>query len=320
MITYKDLKKNTGRLAVGYASIGHYKPIDTTPKISNIPVGYFSIGNRPEVIINKQLGESRDTIVADIIQEWIYDNGFDKDEYDADPKKFDLQIAMGKHPDRHNIKLNRQGDDLEAYYHSFNAYKKRNDFGLYTSDSRPLNRHLINHHLQDNYEEDNFLKNHVDIIDKHLDNYSNPAPRTFHVYTGVGDTLNIAHIREVNARQQSNTDRMYLPAYTSTSLDPTKAEEFTNNYRKTDENDVPILSKPHREIIRFEIGRGSTHGTYLGSTGFDGGDGHEHEFLLHRGTHIQFLGKPRVYPILSSGIGNVIVHDARIIKQVRKPL
>ena len=63
MKTFKEFQKNSGKLVAGYASIGHYRSIDIPEhpdNLDNIPVGYFSIGNRPEVIIKNQL------------KEWIY--------------------------------------------------------------------------------------------------------------------------------------------------------------------------------------------------------------------------------------------------------
>ena len=317
MKTFKEFTNNSEKLVAGYASIGHYRPLDIPEKFpTNTPVGYFSIGNRPEVIIKNQLKETRDTEVANIIQEWIYDHGFDMDDYEKDPHKIDLQIAMANHPDPHRIKLNRHSDDLEAYYHSFNHDDKRDDFGLYTFDSRAINKHLIAHHLRESYTPNDTLARHANTIDGHLDTYSNPAPKDFHVYTGVGDSLDIKKIRD----NPENGNRMYLPAYTSTSIDPTIAEQFTKNSRNLDFYGAPIRKKPYREIVRLHIPRGSTHGTYLGSTGYDGGDGHEYEYLMHRGSHIEFQGKPRIYPILSYGVGNIIVHDAKIIKQTRIPL
>ena len=305
MKTFKEFQKNSGKLVAGYASIGHYRSIDIPEKNDNtIPIGYFSIGNRPEVIIKNQL------------KEWIYDKGFDKDEYEADPQKFALDMAMNERPDKNGRNLINQDARLEDYYHRYNQYAKKNAFIIYTSDSRIVNTHLIKHHTEDLYADHPKLAEHIGIIDTHLDNYTKPAPVDFHVYSGIGDSLHVHHIR------QNNSDRLYLPAYTSTSLEPTVAEQFTLNHARYDDDGNPRsrIKKPYREIIRFHIPKDSEHGTYLGSTGYDGGNGHEYEFLLHRGTHIQFLGKPRIYPMHTSEDSPILVHDAKIIKHVRLPI
>ena len=314
MKTFKEFQKDSGKLVAGYASIGHYKNIDIPEHPDNLPIGYFSIGNRPEVIIKNQL------------KEWIYDKGFDKDDYEANPQKFALPMAMNEHPDRDGSKLNKLDGRLEDYYHQDNYHTKKNAFNIYSYDSHAVNKHLIDRHIDSYHSNDEKLAEHIGIIDTHLDNYTKPAPVDFHVYSGIGDSLHVHHIR------QNNSDRLYLPAYTSTSLEPTVAEQFTLNHARYDDDGNPRsrVKKPYREIIRFHIPKDSEHGTYLGSTGYDGGNGHEYEFLrgngheyeflLHRGTHIQFLGKPRIYPMHTSEDSPIIVHDAKIIKHVRSPI
>ncbi len=253
------------------------------------------------------------------LSEWIYDQGFNKDELERDPRKIKLAIAMFQHPDEDKEILDSLHEDLEDHYHPNNKFIKQNHFGDYTGDSSAINNFLIDHHYNSKnnplFFNEAYKTRTINALDKNMDKYSFESPSSFHVYTGIGPGLNVDNHRN------TRSDRLYLPAYTSASLEPTMAESFTNN-KISPQNS----KKPYREIIRLHIPKGSRYGTYLGSAGFInlgsfGQREHEHEFLIHRGTHIQFIGKPRVYPLPNySEEDNTLVHDARIIRQVRKPL
>lgn len=276
---------------------------------NNLPVGYFSIGKRPEIIIkypiNKQLAE------------WIYDRGYSKSEYERDPIKFmgfGLPNNNNDQPQDHIAKLDTLNRLLERHYHpGTQRTAKQYKFHTYTgSGSYFINHLLIAKHLGIPYDKDledafteDKVKEKLDFTDESMEKYKKPAPSSFYVYTGVGAGLNIDKHRE------NRSNRMYLPAFTSTSLDPNVAKGFS--VRNDDKR-----QKEHREVVRLHIPEGSTHGTYLGSAGLGSTTEHEHEFLLDRGHIIQFIGEPRFTP---APFGDkVLVHDAKIIRQIKKPI
>jgi len=285
--TYKQLKNN---LPVGYGSIGNREhiPIENN---DNIPIGYGSISNRPQIDMNKT------------INEWAYDNAIPHSEYEKDPEKF----AHVTHEDPDAWGFYGMEDELNKHYGNHND-QKRTDFYHYTNGSFLLNRNLIKLHKQEEPEYNSFISSHDDIrklaslTDKTLDKYSNPAPKDFHVYTGIGPSLHIHDHRE------NVGDRMLFPAYTSTSLHP----PVTTDFAKLGKNPI----KKYGEIVRIHIPKDSTYGSYLGPTGLHH---NEFEYLLHRGTLLHFMGSPRIVKFRNS-INPLMIHDAKIIKQIRNPL
>ena len=193
MITYKDLKKNTGKLAVGYASIGNRKDIDVSAERSEtLPVGFFSIGNRPEVIIKKQLSE------------WIYDKGPSVSEFERRPlKDFDSINQPESIPPEAKEQHTQLSNSLEDHYHSkYEKAEKKRAFSRYCgSGSYYINSFLIARHLGEPYDKEgdheyngfgeHNVRQMIQDLDHHMSVYKKPAPQDFHVYTGVGSTLHI---------------------------------------------------------------------------------------------------------------------------------
>ncbi len=307
MKSFKEFTKNIKPLVAGYASngttFGHYKDIDTdSDNLDDIPVGHFSISNRPEVIIDNNLGES--------IQESIYDLSPSLSEFEKEPYKFNYRYNKDPYLEN-SIKAVGLNTTLEDHYHSgFNKERKHDDFSEYTNGSGGINTFLIDRHLGKPDDDDyvHYKVNTIRALDDHFNNYSKPAPKDFHVYTGVGGKLDIHSLR------QNRSNRLYLPAYTSTSIKAQVASTFASRYSFDVNGNVP--TKKYREVVRLHIPEGSNHGIYLGSTGLNMLGGHEHEFLIDRGHIIQFMGEPR----MSNNGDNVLVHDAKIIRQVKKPI
>ncbi len=299
MKTFKEFQKNSGKLVAGYASIGHYKNIDIPEELpKDIPIGYFSIGNRPEVIIKNQLKES------------IYDLSPSLSEFEKQPEKFNLVRFNDPYLINHR-KAMELDPRLEEHYHSgFIKERKHQDFSDYTNGSGGINKVLIHRHLgiplEDEYNRFNVKA--IQELDKHFSNYTKPAPEDFHVYTGVGGGL------DINILRNNRSNRLYLPAYTSTSIRAQTASTFASRYSSNALDNSP--AKKYREVVRLHIPQGSTHGIYLGSTGLSMLGGHEHEFLIDRGHIVQFMGEPR----MSNNGDNVLVHDAKIIRQIKKPV
>ncbi len=295
MKTFKEFQKDTNTLSE-----------NINP--DNLPVGYFSVGKRPEIIIKYPLNKQ--------LSEWIYDRGYSKSEYERDPIKFFSFVSdtNDDQPQDHIHNMDILNRSLERHYHpGTQRTAKQYKFHVYTgSGSYFINHLLIARHLGNPYDKeygDTFsedkVKEKLDFTDEAMEKYKKPAPHSFHIYTGVGAGLNI------DKHRNNRSDRMYLPAFTSTSLDPNIAKAFSvRNDNK--------LEKDHREVVRLHIPEGSTHGTYLGSAGLGSTTEHEHEFLLDRGHIIQFMGEPRYTPSYQGD--KILVHDAKIIRQVKKPI
>ena len=110
-----------------------------------------------------------------------------------------------------------------------------------------------------------------------------PAPHSFHVYTGLrGDPFKKRKLFGVHLLGKSPEGHLkaHLPAFTSASLSPQIALNFSNweeNYGAT-----------KRHILKIHIPKGSKHGAYV-----DHMSGHgEHEFLLDKGKNIRIHPKP----------------------------
>lgn len=190
--------------------------------------------------------------------------------------------------------------------------QKTKDFNQYTTDSLHINRSLLHLHARgiDPSDHENAL-NHlihrtpnalrpaealaeIPKLDAALKTHTIPAHETFHVYSGVSKDFNISKLRE-------NNEKVHLPAYTSTSLDPKVAASFASG-----------LGKDHREMLRIKIPKESQHGTFIGSAT---SNDQEHEFLLHRGKTIKFDGPPKIFKD-KNGHGwprNYLVHTAEIV-------
>lgn len=258
-------------------------------------IGYFSIGNHPNI--------------GNYLQESIYDLSPSLSEYEREPEYFKGFYTAKMMEPYYDIKpkVAALNNELEDHYHSgFDKQGKSDAFMDYSVGSGDLNKFLIYHHLKKTTP--NQIKsysNYVRTMDNNIDNYTKPAPKDFHVYTGVGPDLDIL------SHRNNRSNRLYLPAFTSTSLQPSTAAMFSGRF-----SDHGGEDKKYREVVRLHIPQGSTHGTYLGSTGLNNSLGHEHEFLLHRGHVIQFIGEPRMSTLSSP----ILVHDAKIIRQIRKPI
>jgi hypothetical protein len=254
-------------------------------------VGYGSIGNRPQIDMNKP------------INEWAYDNAIPHSKYEKEPEKF----AHITHEDPDEWDFFEKENELNKHYDNNNE-QKRIDFYHYTNGSHLLNNNLIKLHKKESpvynlhISSYNDIRKLADLTDKTLDKYSTPSPRDFHVYTGIGPSLHINYHRE------NEGNKMLFPAYTSTSLHPHVTEDFAELGEK------PI--KKYGEIVRIHIPKNSIYGTYLGAAGLHR---NEYEYLLHRGTLLNFTGEPRIVKFRNS-IKPLMVHDARIINQSRAPL
>lgn len=135
-----------------------------------------------------------------------------------------------------------------------------------------------------------------------LSNMIKKAPklhRDINVYTGVGASFDIQKHRE------AGNDKIHLPAFTSTSLDPKIAHDFSTKF---DSDYREIKDMP--EMVRIKLPAGSKHGMYIGPAGISG----EREYLLHHGKTLKFKGAPRVihWGTFGGEPKHVLIHDAEI--------
>ncbi len=257
-----------------------------------LPIGYGNISNRNPFGYN--------------INEWVYDTGISRDEYEQHKRFF----ANHFHYDG-NINRKQESElngELEHHYHGpYNHEQKKEDFSLYTGmASHSVNTLLIKAHQRLPYKSDIFSNQELYEIahanDDFMQHYMQKAPKDFHVYTGIGPDL------DIDSTRKTRSNRMFYPAFTSASINPKVALGFSTNQK------VKGPEKKYREVVRIHIPKNSTHGIYLGSTGLGNSTDHEGEFLINRRTIMQYMGEPRISRL---GINQdpVLVHDARIIKQ-----
>ncbi len=239
-----------------------------------------------------------------IITEWLFNKGMSLSEYARYPHKLDI----AKPNEEEHETANKLANDLDEHYNTpFHdpSYVGRKflAFSRYTVDSKSVNKGLIDAYKhKEPLELNPYAHREVTAIDKSFAGHIKPAPFDFHVYTGVGGELNVFHHRT------TKSDRMFFPAYTSTTPLPYIADKFSKK-----SPNKPDFS----EILRIHIPKGSEYGTHIGSAGEQS---NEAEFLLHRGTLLQYTHEPRIvrleHPYLKES-KLVMVHDARIIRQTR---
>lgn len=239
-----------------------------------------------------------------ILKEWLYNKAKPISEFIRKPSQLDI-TAPNEEESNISSKLSQ---DLDEHYNTpftdpSYVGRKFLAFSRYTVDSKHINKGLIDAYKHDEPLELNpYAHREVTAIDQALNAHIKPAPFDFHVYTGIGSGLNIMQHRE----NVSHT--MFFPAYTSTTPLPLIANKFSK--RSPDKPD-------YSEILRIHVPKGSEYGTHLGSAAELS---NEAEFLLHRGTILHYTDEPRIVKLkhpYSNEIKNVIVHNARIIRQTR---
>lgn len=143
---------------------------------------------------------------------------------------------------------------------------------------------------------------------------NHPANRGTHggffVYSGVGGDFHI------NKLKTQNQGLLHLPAFTSTSLDPSTARTFATDYGRNDEG-VFVRKKPIPEMMRIWIPHNFKKGIYMDTKRRDFGGIGEKEFILDKGTNLRVKGEPRVFRdrfhIFSEDQRHVLIHDAEIV-------
>lgn len=143
---------------------------------------------------------------------------------------------------------------------------------------------------------------------------NHPANRGTHggffVYSGVGGDFH------VNKLKTQNQGLLHLPAFTSTSLEPSIARGFATEHGRNEDGDL-VKKKPMPEMIRIWVPHNYKKGIYIDNNREDFVVAGEREFILDKGTNLRIKGGPRVFrdrrAIFHSDQKHVLIHDAEIV-------
>lgn len=156
--------------------------------------------------------------------------------------------------------LEKQHDDLSKRF-KFDA-KQKKQIKKYSNSSFPINASLIGHHHLGESADDKIIHGiHIPTMDSVV---NNPVGKELTVHSGLGFDPR---------KQMDSRGRIHFPSYTSTSLHPSVADDFTGEWTPADQKHKLKLSlKPHNR------------GAYIGhhSENED-----EREFLLPRNTTVK---------------------------------
>ncbi len=152
----------------------------------------------------------------------------------------------------------------------------------YTTNSKPINKHLLDNHLyHGNSEFHGDHKDAVDALDDLLSNHKNALKKDAVVYSGLGSTM--------SARLSGSEigEKVHFPTYTSTSLMHDVARGFGDPIpgKESGIKDPRYHHTPIYHVAAFHLPEGYTKGKYIAPASsykgmFD--DDHEHELLLKR--------------------------------------
>jgi len=197
----------------------------------------------------------------------------------------------------------------DQYDDALNQHRFFSNLYHYTEDSEGLNKLLFQNHLKGEKPSSIVSGHNVNALDSILADGRLQHPLT--TFSGVK-----WHPGIQAAKHPSN--RLFLPAYTSSSISPAQASRFTMNFQKDKEepyrfDDSTNLYGPDRHLIRFNLQAGQ-QGQYLGDNSeFP----NEKEFLLPRKTSLQLNPNPTIIPYKSNindKVGRLHIWDAHDVK------
>lgn len=184
----------------------------------------------------------------------------------------------------HDLKLNPDNED--HFYHAMQ----------HAFDSGEVDK--ADYHNIDWHKKHNYFKHYQHL--KHLTENAPELPVSFHTYTGVGARFDVHKLRNQDG------GRIHLPAFTSTSLDPSSATSFASKTEMHGNITTPV--KRHRELIRLTMQQGKQYGLFHGNN-YEFPQGTEDEFILRPKTTIRLVNEPR---ILHRRNSTFLIHDAEI--------
>lgn len=182
----------------------------------------------------------------------------------------------------------------------------------YTSDSSHLNGSLHKHYRKG--EIGQLAKKHAQNLDNHLNKQK--TKEDTHVFTGLPHSPH--EMWNQSKTHHSESVKVHLPAYTSTSTNIAQANQFAMRSKGPDHskheplntNAPKKISTVQRHIMKIHVPKG----THAASIRDHSKYRDEHEILLHRGHHLEIHPRPTVHP------DGTHVWHARIIGHDPKPL
>lgn len=195
-------------------------------------------------------------------------------------------------------------DKLDQHYDlSSNPHNEHFDYYSDVDNSYPINSALFHHHNEGGDpnelpDEDINDISHDDIrgLDNALNHKKTPKPMT--VFSGVG--FNPGMMADKHPKKQ-----LYMPSYTSTSIDPEVAASFAKPLPKGDSGENPLArydlkSKDGADHHMLRINLPKNHpGSYIaGSSNFP----EEKEFLLPRQQTMKINPTPEVHEFEHNGV------------------
>lgn len=205
------------------------------------------------------------------------------DEEREEPKVHDHTTDAVRHLEHENV--HGLGKELEAHAdHPSNQNLEH--IVRYTSGSKTLNRELYNQHINDpDSEPDRHIGTHdVHGLDAALKHKTTDRPLT--VFSGV-------KWHPGHAAQQNSQRKVFLPAYTSTSLRPHVAVDFAEAMERGTSNEYDSWESHHgpdNHMLKIHVPKGH-HGSYVGDSSKYK---EEKEFLLPRRTTLKIDPHPEV--------------------------
>lgn len=146
----------------------------------------------------------------------------------------------------------------------------------HTVESKPTNASLWNRHNDIRWAAS--LPKHVPILDTALGKFKVPS--------GGLTTFSGLQSDPSEAAKKHPENKLFLPAYTSTSISPAAAGSFAEKLKGEDGNQV-------RHIMKFKFPEGMNAGAYVA------GHAHhptEYEFLTRRGMSVHLHPEPEIIP------------------------
>lgn len=146
----------------------------------------------------------------------------------------------------------------------------------HTADSQPLNSSLWERHNEPQWSKG--LPKNVPILDRSLGKFTVPA--------GGLTTFHGLQTDPSEPARQHPENKLFLPAYTSTSINPAETEGFARAIKPDRDTEV-------KHIMKFKFPEGMNAGAYIDSISHHQS---ELEFLTRRGMSVHLEPEPEIIP------------------------
>jgi len=143
-------------------------------------------------------------------------------------------------------------------------------------ESAPMNRALWDRHNEPEWSSG--LPNNTAKLDRALGKFKIPS--------GGLTTFSGLQSNPLQAAKKHPENKLFLPAYTSTSISPLISGNFAKSIRSSDDTEV-------KHILKFKFPEGMKAGSYIGHMSMHPD---EYEFLTRRGMSVHLHPEPEVIP------------------------